>query len=46
MKAEELCFLVAEDQDFQRRTLVGMLKRLGAKRVGDGKPALELGYRL
>lgn len=45
MKAEELCFLVAEDHDFQRRTLVGMLKRLGAKEVvdaADGKSALDL----
>lgn len=45
MKASELCFLVAEDHDFQRRTLVGMLKRLGAKEVldaADGSSALEL----
>ena len=45
MKAEGLCFLVAEDHDFQRRTLVGMLKRLGAKKVvdaADGKSALEI----
>jgi EAL domain-containing protein (putative c-di-GMP-specific phosphodiesterase class I) len=45
MKAAELCFLVAEDHDFQRRTLVGMLKRLGAKAVvdaPDGQSALEL----
>jgi EAL domain-containing protein (putative c-di-GMP-specific phosphodiesterase class I)/CheY-like chemotaxis protein len=45
MKADELCFLVAEDHDFQRRTLVGMLKHLGAKAVldaADGRAALEL----
>lgn len=45
MKASELCFLVAEDSDFQRRMLVGILKRLGAKEVldaADGGPALEL----
>jgi EAL domain-containing protein (putative c-di-GMP-specific phosphodiesterase class I)/CheY-like chemotaxis protein len=45
MKADELCFLVAEDHDFQRHTLVGMLRRLGAKEVidaADGKAALEL----
>jgi EAL domain-containing protein (putative c-di-GMP-specific phosphodiesterase class I)/FixJ family two-component response regulator len=44
MKAEELCFLVAEDHDFQRRTLVAMLKRLGAKQVidvADGRSALD-----
>ena len=45
MSADELSFLVAEDHDFQRRTLVGMLKRLGAKAVidaADGKSALDL----
>ncbi|HTW54299.1 MAG TPA: EAL domain-containing response regulator [Stellaceae bacterium] len=45
MKASELCFLVAEDHDFQRRTLIGMLSRLGAKQVldaADGRSALEL----
>ena len=45
MKASELCFLVAEDSDFQRRMLVGILKRLGAKEVldaADGGSALEL----
>jgi len=45
MNAEKLCFLVAEDHDFQRRTLVEMLKRLGAKQVldaNDGRSALEL----
>jgi EAL domain-containing protein (putative c-di-GMP-specific phosphodiesterase class I)/CheY-like chemotaxis protein len=45
MKAEELCFLVAEDHDFQRHTLVGMLKHLGAKQVvdaADGHSALAL----
>jgi EAL domain-containing protein (putative c-di-GMP-specific phosphodiesterase class I)/FixJ family two-component response regulator len=45
MSADGLCFLVAEDHDFQRRTLVGMLKRLGAKNVidaADGRAALGL----
>ncbi|MGA8399415.1 MAG: EAL domain-containing response regulator [Stellaceae bacterium] len=45
MKASELCFLVAEDSDFQRRMLIGMLKRLGAKEVldaADGRSALDL----
>jgi EAL domain-containing protein (putative c-di-GMP-specific phosphodiesterase class I)/CheY-like chemotaxis protein len=45
MKAEELCFLVAEDHDFQRRTLVSLLKEMGARQVfdaADGKAALEL----
>lgn len=41
----ELRFVVAEDHDFQRRTLVGMLKRIGAGYVGeaaDGAAALDL----
>ena len=45
MQIAELNFLVAEDHDFQRRTLVRMLAGLGAKNVGDaadGKAALEL----
>ncbi|HTW53763.1 MAG TPA: response regulator [Stellaceae bacterium] len=45
MSADELCFLVAEDHDFQRHTLVGMLRRLGVKQVvdaADGKSALDL----
>jgi EAL domain-containing protein (putative c-di-GMP-specific phosphodiesterase class I)/CheY-like chemotaxis protein len=45
MSIAELRFVVAEDHDFQRRTLVGLLKRLGAVHVGeagDGAGALEL----
>jgi EAL domain-containing protein (putative c-di-GMP-specific phosphodiesterase class I) len=45
MPIEELRFLVAEDHDFQRRTLVRMLAGLGAKHVAeasDGKAALDL----
>jgi EAL domain-containing protein (putative c-di-GMP-specific phosphodiesterase class I)/FixJ family two-component response regulator len=45
MPIEELRFLVAEDHDFQRRTLVRMLTGLGAKHVAeasDGRAALEL----
>ena len=45
MKAEELSFLVAEDHDFQRRAIVDMLARLGAKKVvdaADGESALAL----
>jgi EAL domain-containing protein (putative c-di-GMP-specific phosphodiesterase class I)/FixJ family two-component response regulator len=45
MQIEELHFLVAEDHDFQRRTLVRMLAGLGAKHVAeasDGKAALDL----
>ncbi|MFI4986714.1 MAG: EAL domain-containing protein [Alphaproteobacteria bacterium] len=45
MRIDELHFLVAEDHDFQRRTLVRILRSLGAKHVveaGDGKMALEL----
>jgi EAL domain-containing protein (putative c-di-GMP-specific phosphodiesterase class I) len=45
MSISELRFVVAEDHDFQRRTLVGLLKRLGAAHIGeaaDGAAALEL----
>jgi EAL domain-containing protein (putative c-di-GMP-specific phosphodiesterase class I) len=45
MSIAELRFVVAEDHDFQRRILVGLLKRLGAAHVGeaaDGAAALEL----
>jgi EAL domain-containing protein (putative c-di-GMP-specific phosphodiesterase class I) len=45
MGIEELHFLVAEDHEFQRKTLVRMLAGLGAKHVseaGDGKAALEI----
>ena len=45
MGIEELNLLVAEDHDFQRKTLVRMLTALGAKRVsqaGDGRAALDI----
>lgn len=45
MKASELSFLVVEDDDFQRRTVVNMLRSLGATEVreaGDGKQALDV----
>ncbi|MFI4988819.1 MAG: EAL domain-containing protein [Alphaproteobacteria bacterium] len=45
MEIEALRFLIAEDHDFQRRTLVRILTMLGAKHVAeasDGKAALEL----
>jgi EAL domain-containing protein (putative c-di-GMP-specific phosphodiesterase class I)/CheY-like chemotaxis protein len=45
MIADKLHFLVVEDDDFQRETLVDMLLSLGAKSVrqaGDGKQALEI----
>jgi EAL domain-containing protein (putative c-di-GMP-specific phosphodiesterase class I)/CheY-like chemotaxis protein len=45
MAIEELHLLVAEDHEFQRKTLLRMLAALGAKRVseaGDGKAALEI----
>lgn len=45
MQTTDLCFLVAEDHDFQRRTLSAMLKSLGAKNVheaSDGRSALEI----
>ena len=44
MAIGELTFLVAEDHDFQRKTLVRMLQGLGAKTVleaADGKLALD-----
>lgn len=47
MKASELSFLVVEDDDFQRRTVVNMLRSLGATEVreaGDGKQALDVLY--
>ena len=45
MQIADLNFLVAEDHDFQRRTLVRMLASLGAKNIADaadGKAALEM----
>jgi EAL domain-containing protein (putative c-di-GMP-specific phosphodiesterase class I) len=45
MKMEELHLLVAEDHEFQRRTLVRMLRTLGVTRIseaGDGKAALDI----
>lgn len=45
MKIDQLHFLVAEDHEFQRKTLMRMLTALGAKHVqeaGDGKAALEI----
>jgi len=45
MKMGELHLLVAEDNDFQRKTLVRMLRTLGVTRIseaGDGKAALEI----
>jgi EAL domain-containing protein (putative c-di-GMP-specific phosphodiesterase class I)/ActR/RegA family two-component response regulator len=45
MEISELRFLVAEDHDFQRRTLVRMLTSLGALEVfeaADGRAALDL----
>jgi EAL domain-containing protein (putative c-di-GMP-specific phosphodiesterase class I)/CheY-like chemotaxis protein len=45
MQISELNFLVAEDHDFQRRTLVRMLTSLGAKNVADaadGRAALDI----
>ena len=45
MQIADLNFLVAEDHDFQRRTLVRMLAGLGAKNVADaadGRAALEI----
>ena len=44
MSIAELRFVIAEDHDFQRRTLVGLLRRLGAVHVAeaaDGAAALE-----
>src|SRR6266850_7527890 len=45
MTMQQLHFLVAEDHDFQRKTVVRMLGALGATRVseaGDGKAALDI----
>jgi len=45
MTIQQLHLLVAEDHDFQRKTLVRMLGALGATRVseaGDGKAALDI----
>ncbi len=45
MPIEELHLLVAEDQEFQRKTLVRMLTGLGVKQVSsapDGKSALDI----
>ena len=45
MNIGELRFLIAEDHDFQRRTLVRILTALGARHIAeaaDGKAALEL----
>jgi len=45
MQITEMHFLVAEDHDFQRKTLVRMLTSMGAKHVSeaaDGKAALEI----
>lgn len=45
MKASELNFLVVEDDDFQRRMLVSMLRSLGVVSIcdaGNGKQALEV----
>ncbi|HVY07495.1 MAG TPA: EAL domain-containing response regulator [Burkholderiales bacterium] len=45
MNMNELAFLVAEDHDFQRRTLVRILQNMGVKTVyeaADGRSALEI----
>src|SRR3954470_711120 len=45
MTIQQLHLLVAEDHDFQRKTVVRMLGALGATRVseaGDGKAALDI----
>jgi EAL domain-containing protein (putative c-di-GMP-specific phosphodiesterase class I) len=45
MQIDQLCFLVAEDHDFQRRAIVRMLESLGAKSVHeapDGRVALTI----
>jgi EAL domain-containing protein (putative c-di-GMP-specific phosphodiesterase class I)/ActR/RegA family two-component response regulator len=45
MKIEELHLLVAEDHDFQRKTLARILRALGVIRIseaGDGKAALDI----
>ena len=44
MEISEIRFLIAEDHEFQRKTLVRMLTSLGAREVreaGDGRAALE-----
>lgn len=43
--ANELCFLVAEDHEFQRSMIVQMLENLGAAGVyeaDDGRSAMEI----
>jgi EAL domain-containing protein (putative c-di-GMP-specific phosphodiesterase class I)/AmiR/NasT family two-component response regulator len=43
--ARDLCFLIAEDHEFQRSMMVGMLEGLGAKAVYeacDGRSAMEI----
>ena len=45
MPMTDLAFLVAEDHDFQRRTLVKMLRSMGARTVyeaADGRTALDI----
>ena len=45
MKIADLHFLVAEDHDFQRKMLAGMLVRLGAQHIieaADGRAAFEM----
>ena len=45
MSFASLRFLVAEDHDFQRRVIVGMLERLGAQTIheaADGRAALDV----
>ena len=45
MPAKGLCFLVAEDHEFQRSMMVEMLESLGARAVyeaGDGQSAMEI----
>ena len=45
MKIADLHFLVAEDHDFQRKMLAGMLVRLGAQHIieaADGRAAFEV----
>jgi EAL domain-containing protein (putative c-di-GMP-specific phosphodiesterase class I) len=48
MQIANLCFLVVEDHDFQRRTLVKMIASLGAKDIreaSDGRAALKIVQR-
>ena len=42
MEASELNFLVVEDDDFQRRIVVNMLRSLGVREADKGKRALEM----